>query len=66
MGRGSGAGFKHPLTSDLGILDSISLKFKVFRHFLEFESLDFLDFVYYGRQAWYFTGKSQKVVEKKI
>ena len=35
-------------------------KFKGFRHFLEFESLDFLDFAYYDRQAWYLTDKSKK------
>ena len=33
-------------------------KFEVFGHFLEFESLDFLDFAYYDRQAWYLRGRS--------
>ena len=36
-------------------------KFEVFGHFLEFESLDFLDFAYYDRQAWYLTGERDKV-----
>ena len=37
-----------------------------FGHFFEFESLDFLDFAYYGRQAWYLTGESEKVGMKRI
>ena len=41
-------------------------KFEVFGHFLEFESLDFLDFAYYERQAWYLAGESDKVAEKKL
>ena len=41
-------------------------KFEVFGHFLEFESLDFLDFAYYDRQAWYLTGESGKVGEKNF
>ena len=41
-------------------------KFKVFRHFLEFDSLDFLDFAYYDRQSWYLTGKIQTVAEKLL
>ena len=41
-------------------------KFEVFGHFLEFESLDFLDFVYYDRQPWYLTSESEKVAEKKF
>ena len=40
-------------------------KFKVFRHFLEFESLDFLDFAYYDRQAWYLATDSGQCAEKK-
>ena len=51
---------------NLGILGPNLPKFKVFRHFLEFESLDFLDFAYYDRQAWYLTDKSQKVAEKNF
>ena len=32
----------------------------------EFESLNFLDFAYYDRRAWYLTGKSDKEAEKKF
>ena len=39
-------------------------KFEVFGHFLEFESLNFLDFAYYDRQARYLTGESDKVGEQ--
>ena len=38
----------------------------VFGHFLEFESLDFSDFAYYDRQAWYLAGTGGPVAEKKI
>ena len=51
---------------NLGILGPNLPKFKGFRHFLEFESLDFLDFAYYDRHAWYLTNKSQKVAEKNF
>ena len=51
---------------NLGILGPNLPKFKVFRHFLEFESLDFLDFAYYDSQAWYLTAKCQKVAEKNF
>ena len=50
----------------LGKLGPNLPKFEVFGHFLEFESLDFLDFAYYDRQAWYLTGESDKVAEKKF
>ena len=50
----------------MGILGPNLPKFEVFGHFLEFESLDFLDFAYYDRQAWYLTGESDKVAEKKF
>ena len=50
---------------DFVIFDCVIIgsKFEVFGHFLEFESLDFLDFEYYDRQAWYLTGESDKVGE---
>ena len=35
-------------------------------HFLEFESLDFSDFAYYDRQAWYLAGTGGPVAEKKF
>ena len=38
----------------------------VFSHFLEFESLDFSDFAYYDRQAWYLAGTGGSVAEKKF
>ena len=41
-------------------------KFGVFGHFLEFESLDFSDFAYYDRQAWYLAGTGGPVAEKKL
>ena len=50
----------------LGKLGPNLPKFEVFGHFLEFESLDFLDFAYYDRQAWYLTGESGKVGEKNF
>ena len=50
----------------MGILGPNLPKFKVFRQFLEFESLDLLDFAYYDRQARYLTGKSQKVAEQNF
>ena len=50
----------------LGKLGPNLPKFEIFGHFLEFESLDVLDFAYYDRQAWYLTGESGKVGEKKI
>ena len=40
----------------LGKLGPNLPKFEVFGHFLGFESLDFIDFAYYDRQAWYITG----------
>ena len=46
---------------NFGILGPNLPKFEVFGHFLEFESLDFLDFAYYDRQAWYLTGESDKL-----
>ena len=39
-------------------------KFEVFGQLFRFESLNFSDFAYYDRQAWYLTDKSQKVAEK--
>ena len=36
----------------LGKLGPNLPKVEVFGHFLEIESLDFLDFAYYDRQAW--------------
>ena len=51
---------------NLGKLGPNLPKFEVFGHFLEFESLDFLDFAYYDRQAWYLTDKSQKVAEQNF
>ena len=36
---------------------------EIFGHFHEFESLDFLDFAYYDRQALYLAGKSQEVAK---
>ena len=50
----------------LGKLGPNLPKFEVFGHFLEFESLDFLDFAYYDRQVWYLTGESDKVGEKNF
>ena len=57
--------FRKKIGSNLGKLGSNLPKFEVFCHFLEFESLDFLDFAYYDRQAGYLTGESHKVGEKK-
>ena len=48
---------------NLGKLGPNLPKFEVFGHFLDFESLDFLDFAYHDRPAWYLTGDSDKVVE---
>ena len=53
--------FEKKIDPNLGILGPNFPKFKVFHHFLEFESLDFLDFAYYDRQAWYSTGKESKL-----
>ena len=50
----------------MGIFGPNLHKFEAFSHFLEFESLNFLDFAYYDGQAWYLTGKSDKVDEKKL
>ena len=46
-------------------------KSEVFVHFLLFESLDFSDFAYYDRQAWYLagtggTGTGGPVAEEKF
>ena len=38
----------------------------VFGHFREFASLDFSDFAYYDRQAWYLTGTGGPVAEKNF
>ena len=57
---------KKKIGPNLGILGPNLPKFEVFGHFLEFESLDFLDFAYYDRQAWYLTGESGKVGEKNF
>ena len=46
---------------NLGILGLNMPECEFFGHFHEFESLDFLDFAYYDRQALYLTGKSQEV-----
>ena len=51
---------------NLGILGPNLPKFKVFRNFLEFESLDSVDFAYYDRQTWYLTSKNQKVAEQNF
>ena len=48
---------------NLGILGPNLPNFKFFCHFLEFESLDLLDFAYYDRQPWYLTDNN-KVAEK--
>ena len=47
---------KKKIGPDLGKLGLNLPKFEVFGHFIEFESLDFLDFAYYDRQTWYLTG----------
>ena len=37
---------------------------RVLGHFLEFEQLDFSDFAYYNRQAWYLAGTGGLVAEQ--
>ena len=39
---------------------------RVLGHFLEFEQLDFSDFAYYNRQAWYLAGTGGLVAEQKF
>ena len=39
-------------------------KFGVLGHFLEFESLDFSDFAYYDKQAWYLADTHGPMAEK--
>ena len=40
--------------------------FGFFGHFLEFESLDFSDFAYYDRQAWYLADTGGPMAEKNF
>ena len=50
----------------MGILGPNLPKFEVFGLYLEFDSLNFLDFAYYDRRLWYLTGKSDIVAEKSL
>ena len=52
--------FEKKIGPNLGIMSPNLPKCEVFGHFLEFESLNFLDFAYYDRRLWYLTGKSDK------
>ena len=56
--------FQKGIDPNLGILGPNLPKLEVFDDFHEFESLHFLDYAYYDRQALYLTGNSEKVAQK--
>ena len=56
---------KKNLGLNLGKLGPNLPKFEVSGHFLEFESLDFFDFAYYDRRAWYLADSGGVSSQKK-